>query len=99
MQRKYPFSIDKHAHDIEFRISRTINVMNEVLNGDKAYNEAEFDALESLLDRLEILLETALSSSRDGSVALLCGEDYKLAKECAVWAAEARESTSKLVHA
>ena len=83
----YPFSVQKHAHDIEFRLNRVSNEMHDALEEGK-----EFEKFETLHDSLIDLLEAVLNS-RDGRIAYLTGKQIGLAKETIAWASNARASS------
>jgi len=89
-QRLYPFSMQKHAHDIEFMCNRVRNIMYDMEAGDIPYNEKEYDKLEEKFDKLTALLSSVLSNSRDGRISWLTGPEIALAKEAVVWAEHER---------
>jgi len=84
----YPFSVQKHAHDIEFRRNRVFNQIHDC-DGETLLSNQEFEQLENLYDRLTDLLQAVLNS-RDGKVAYLTGPQIGLAKETVMWARSAR---------
>jgi len=89
----YPFSAQKHAHDIEFMCNRTRNIMSEMESGEIKMDNAKYDYLETLFDALTDLLETIIGTCRDGRTAYLTGKQIGLAKEVVLWAAEQRATT------
>lgn len=85
----YPFSVQKHAHDIEFRRNRVKNIIYDILSGEIKATNAELERLEKLLDDLNDLL-LAVMNSRDGRIAYLTGKQIGLAKETVLWAGTQR---------
>lgn len=85
----YPFSVQKHAHDIEFAKNRTRNLMSEIEFDEREATAEEYNAL---CDRYEALtgLLLAVLDSRDGRIAYLTGPQIALAKECVAWASNTR---------
>lgn len=90
--KRYPFSVQKHAHDIDFRCNRVANIIDDMRYGEIPWDAAEEQRLERLHDDLSDLL-TAIMSSGDGSVAWLTGPQIQLAKETVAWAHETRSET------
>lgn len=88
-QKLYPFSVQKHAHDVEFRRNRVYNIMSDMENGGIPMDAAKYDRLDKLHDDLTFLL-LAVMNSGDGRIAYLTGPQIGLAKETVIWAAEAR---------
>ena len=87
--KRYPFSTQKHAHDIEFRRNRVKNIMFDMQSGEIPMNESEYEKLDALCDALTDLLSAA-SNSRDGRIVYLTGPQIGLAKETVLWAADTR---------
>lgn len=92
MSKLYPFSVQKHAHDIEFRRNRVFIEMREIEDGERKLPLEEIERMELLYDDLTELLE-AVMDSRDGRIAYLTGKQIGLAKECVAWARERRASS------
>lgn len=92
MSKLYPFSTQKHAHDVEFRRNRVFCILCDARSGEIEMTSDELDKLEDLHDRLTDLLEAVLNS-RDGRVCYLTGPQIALAKECVAWAGETRANT------
>ena len=86
----YPFSAEKHAHDIEFRKNRVANELHDLLNSEGTADGNQIDKMEALLNDLRNLLSVILGTCRDGKIAYLTGPQIALAKESVAWAAEAR---------
>jgi len=89
----YPFSAQKHAHDIEFMRNRTRNIMSDMESGEITMDGAKYDYLETRFDALTDLLEAIIGTCRDGRIAYLTGKQIGLAKEAVVWATEQRATT------
>lgn len=83
----YPFSVQKHAHSIEFRRNRAFCDMCEA--EERNATSAEIGKLEDLYDALTDLL-LAVMDSRDGRIAYLTGKQIGLAKETVEWASNSR---------
>ena len=90
-KKLYPFSVAKHAHDIEFRRNRVKNELGDYFNGELKLNDEEFNKLCELEEKLTELLEAVLNNS-NGRVCYLTGEQIGLAKECVLWANNKRVS-------
>lgn len=83
-EKRYPFSVQKHAHDIEFRRNRVANSIDDMCYGEIEWDEDEFDRLEKLRDALDDLMLAVMNG--DGRVAWLTGSLFGLAKETVEWA-------------
>lgn len=81
----YPFSTQKHAHDIEYRYNRVKNDLCDYFEGELKLSDAEFDKLCELEEALTELL-LAVMNSADGRVSYFTGKQIGLAKECVMWA-------------
>jgi len=91
-QKLYPFSVQKHAHDIEFRKNRVFCEMRDIEMGEAEADEATYNQICDLYDALTDLLQ-AVMNSRDGRVAYLTGKQIGLAKECVAWASNTRANS------
>ena len=89
--KKYPFSVQKHAHDIEFRKNRIWCELHDMEMGETPWDEEVYDKGTELLEALRDLL-LAILDSRDGRICYLTGPQIGLAKETVLWAAETRAS-------
>lgn len=89
----YPFSVQKHAHDIEFRKNRIFCQIHDVCCGETLMSEWEYQQLERLYDELATLLNAVLYNSRDGKVVYLTGSQIRLAKETVLWAKSVRANS------
>lgn len=79
-KKNYPFSVRKHAHDIEFRRARAWNELH-----DGGYTNDRLRALVEKLDELRSLF------SGSPAVVWLTGTQYRLAQESVAWAAANRK--------
>ena len=91
-EKKYPFSVQKHAHDIEFRKNRVWCFIRDMETGDAPWDDKMYDGLRAHLDDLEELLEAVLFGG-DGRVAYLTGKQIGLAKDCVAWASGVRANS------
>lgn len=94
-EKLYPFSLQKHAHDIEFKKNRTFNVRADMESGAIPWNDAEYDRLDKDYQELSDLLCVVLSGSRDGLTSWLTGSQLGKAKEVVAWAGMARAATQE----
>ena len=92
MSKLYPFSVQKHAHDIEFRRNRVKNEMYDMESGETEWNSEVYDKMEALEEALTELLLVVMDS-RDGRVAWLTGKQIALTKETVAWARESRANS------
>lgn len=90
MMKLYPFSIQKHAHSIEFYYNRVKNTMYDMESGEIPMDASRYDRLASFLESKLLPLYTAMFDSRDGRVTYLTGEQIALAKKIVAWASERR---------
>lgn len=81
----YPFSLQKHAHDVDFARNRAKNIKSDIESGELKATDAEYDDVCIKIDKLTDLL-LAVTDSRDGRVAWITGEQMGLAKEMIAWA-------------
>jgi len=86
----YPFSIQKHAHSIEFYHNHLFNVMYDMQSGVIPMDSARYDQIDQFYHgELQELYE-AMFNSRDGRVVYLTGKQIALAKKIVAWASEQR---------
>lgn len=93
MEKKYPFSVEKHAHDIELYHNRLYNTLYEMEVGEIPMNREEYDRLSDLYYGELQGLYDMMFQSHDGRVVYLTGKQICLAKEIVAWAAEARANS------
>ena len=82
----------KHAHDIEYRRNRVKNELCDYFEGELELNDAEFDKLCELEEKLTDLLQAILNTS-NGRICYLTGTQIGFAKECVSWAKDTRAGT------
>lgn len=93
MAKMYPFSVTKHAHDIEFYRNRLFNTMKDMESGEIKMDCDRYDRIYDMYyGPLEELYD-AILSSRDGRVAMLTGTQIALAQKIVIWASETRAAT------
>lgn len=90
--KKYPFSVQKHAHDIEYRKNKVWNTLRDMESGEIPWDDKEYDRLQDLLDQLRGLLDV-VQFGGNGYVVYLTGKQIGLAKECVAWASESRANS------
>lgn len=88
--KTYPFSVQKHAHDIEFYHNRLYNTMCDMENGTIPMDQKRYDKIYDMLYGPLEELRDMMFSSRDGKVVYLTGEQIALAKKIVAWAQEQR---------
>lgn len=89
-QKLYPFSMEKHAHDIELVRNRAKNRMYAMEGGEFPMDSKEYDFLEIQVKRLTELLLAVMDGSRDGRISYITGPQIGFAKEVVFMAAEIR---------
>lgn len=89
MEKTYPFSKEKHAHDIEFFRNRLMNVMNEMESGEIPMNARLYNYYDALKPQVDDLLDAILFTG-DARIARLTGKQWALAQKCVAWACEER---------
>lgn len=92
VSKLYPFSLQKHGHDIEFYKNRLFNVIHDLRMGDG--NLSRIERLEAEYEEVTELL-LAVNNSRDGVVSYLTGPQIAKAKEVVFWASEQRAATMR----
>lgn len=92
--KRYPFSLQKHGHDIELRLNRVMNERDDLLMSGASISDELFNKMEALIEELESLLDAVLNS-RDGRISYLTGPQIGLAKETVAWAANTRADTQR----
>ena len=75
----YPFSAQKHAHDIEFRRARAFNEFAQ-----SGYTDTKLEALIERLDEIRSLMVGC------PTIVWLSGKQYGLAIESVAWASAER---------
>lgn len=83
-QKLYPFSAEKHAHDVDFRRMRCKNELYELgMDENHPYSVEREKALEYLAEQLDELM----CYLTFGGIVWLSGRLYGLAQESVAWAA------------
>lgn len=84
--KKYPFSLKKHAHDLEYRRNRAKNELGDKqINGTlKAGEEEKYQKL------IDDLAEITLTWPDRNGIVWLTGKQYGLAIESVGWAESMR---------
>ena len=90
-QKKYPFSADKHAHDIELVANRSFNLAQEALDR-KDYDE--YDRLMEMHEKADEVLMAIQSGMVNYKVAMLDGETLGKAKEMVSIASAIRDKAT-----
>ena len=91
--KTYPFSVQKHAHSIEFYYNRVKNTMTDMESGEIPMDAARYSYLADFLERELLPLYTAMFDSRDGRLVYLTGPQLGLAKKIIAWASEQRAAS------
>lgn len=92
-QKTYPFSVAKHAHDVEFYHNRLYNLMHDMEAGVIPMNADEYDRMYDMYHGPLAELYDMMFQSRDGRIVYLTGPQIALAKQIVFWAAETRAAT------
>ncbi len=91
--KKYPFSIQKHAHSIEFYHNHLFNTMKAMENGEIPMDEVRHDQMYDFYHGELRELYEAMFDSRDGKIVYLTGKQIGLAKKIVIWASEQRANS------
>lgn len=90
--KRYPFSVSKHAHDIEYYRNHLFCTMKDMESGEIPMDSKRYDRIEEMYDgKLQELYDTVVFGG-NGRVAYLTGEQIGLAKKIILWASEQRAS-------
>ena len=89
-QKLYPFSLTKHAHDVDFRYNRLFNEISDIECGLTEVSREKYYMMLDLKDAIESLILDGFSNTSDGKVCYLTGKQIGLAKECVAWASSIR---------
>lgn len=93
-EKTYPFSVRKHAHDIEFYCNRLFNTMRDMESGEIPMDTKRYDRICDMYDGpLMELRDAIFFNSHDGIVAYLTGPQIALAKKIVMWASETRANS------
>lgn len=91
--KKYPFSVAKNAHSVEYYYNHVRNIMYDVESGDVHMESAEYNKLYDFFNDELLPLYEEMFNSRDGRVVYLTGKQLGLAKMIVAWASEQRASS------
>lgn len=92
-EKLYPFSVVKHAHDIEFYHNRLYNTMRNMESGEIPMDKKRYNSICNLYyGELQELYEM-MFNSRDGRIVYLTGKQIGLAKKIVEWASNTRYNT------
>lgn len=95
--KTYPFSVAKHAHDIEFYRNKLYNTMRDMENNEIPMDRKQYKAISDMYyGELQELYEM-MFNSRDGRIVYLTGKQIGLAKKIVEWARNTRYNT-QLAH-
>ena len=91
-EKLYPFSVSKHAHDIEYYHNHLYCAMRDMEDG---YEPMDVDRYDRIFDlyygELQELYEK-MFDSQDGRIVYLTGKQIALAKKIVFWASDRRAS-------
>ena len=90
MTKSYPFSVAKHAHDIEYYHNHLYNIMRDMESGEIPWDTARYDKIHDLYYGDLMDLYEMMFNSRDGRIVYLNGKQLGLAKKIVHWASESR---------
>ena len=88
-EKLYPFSFQKHGHDLEFRINRLYLSLRDMETHETAWDEAAYDQMVSEKGDLEEALAYC-----DGPVSFIPGRLYGTVKDAVAWAGSTRADTA-----
>lgn len=91
-QKLYPFSLTKHAHDIEYRYNRLKNIEHDYFCEGLELTKAEYNKLEEELELVTKAYEIILTTFSNGKVVWVDGATLGILKECVAWATTERDS-------
>ena len=94
MAKTYPFSTQKHAHDIEFYRNRLFNTMADMESGEIPMDTKRYDRIyEMYYGELEELYDAVCYNTRDGRISYLTGPQIALANKIVAWDHETRANS------
>ena len=92
-EKMYPFSVAKHAHDIEFYHNKLYNTMRDMENGEIPMDKKRYDRMSNMFYGPLMELYEMMFNSRDGKIVYLTGKQIGLAKKIVEWASNTRYET------
>ena len=87
-EKRYPFSITKHGHNIEFAYNRLRNTVHAMENGEIPWDDKVVDRLEEVQE----LYDNCMCEP----VYFATGKEYSLLQELSAWANDTRAATQAL---
>lgn len=84
----YPFSCQRHLHDIEFLRNRLYNIITDIESGEMSVSAHEYSVLCDRFEGVSALRLTLYDYAP--ATAWLTGPQIDLAKRIAIWASEER---------
>lgn len=84
----YPFSCQRHAHDIEFMHNSLKNMLADIDSGEMNTTANEYSILLDRIDGVRMLLNDIYQYAP--KTAWLTGPQIDLAKKIMIWASEER---------
>lgn len=90
MTKTYPFSMSKHAHDIEYYHNHLFNIMKGMESGEIPMDAARYDKIYDMYYGQLADLMNAIYSCCNPYVVQLTGPQIGLAKKIVFWASESR---------
>ncbi len=91
-EKLYPFSVAKHAHDIEYYHNHLYCTMRDMEDGDIPFDSERYDKMHDLYYGDLWELYAAMFDSSDGHLVYLTGKQIALAKKIVFWASDRRAS-------
>ena len=88
-EKMYPFSFQKHGHDIEFRINRLYLSLRDMEDHETPWDDAAYDQMVAEKEKLEEALGYC-----SGPVSFIPGRLYGAVKEAVFWAGNTRAETA-----
>lgn len=88
--KKYPFSVQKHAHDIELYRNYLFNTMYDMESGKIPMDKTRYERMSDMRNGALMELYDAVIFGGDGRVAYLTGAQIGLANKIIAWARERR---------
>ncbi len=89
-EKRYPFSMIKYGHDVEFAYNRLKNTVHDMEQGIIPWNDKTLDRLEEV----EALYENCISEP----VYFATSREYGLLQELSAWAKDTRAETQSRKH-
>ena len=87
-KKLYPFSADKHAHDIEFVANRTFNLAQDALSDKRDEDYDRYIELHNTADEVSLAVQSGMINYK---VAMLDGKTWAKANELVATAQAIRD--------